>query len=71
MKYLFVLVIPIFTVGCASVSEYNQGCRDGIGAVRVDGYSVVPTEKSKNDFCSALDEDRRTKDRLERQGNIK
>jgi hypothetical protein len=70
MKYFMLLGFTLLT-SCASVSEYNQGCRDGIGAVRVDGYSVVPTEKSKNDFCSALDEDRRTKDRLERQGNIK
>jgi len=66
MKYLFVLLIILFS-GCASVSEYNQGCRDGIGGVRVDGRSVVPSEKSKNDFCNALDQLHKQGKQIERE----
>lgn len=68
MKYLLAFVVCMFMVGCASISEYNQGCRDGVGAVRVNGQSIVPNEKSKNKFCDALDEEHRAEKKLERQG---
>ena len=65
MKYLFVLMVFIFS-GCASISEYNQGCRDGVKGVLADDSS-----RDINKYCDGLDVAHREKERLERQGNRK
>lgn len=46
-----ILLISSLLTGCASVSEYNQGCRDGLEKV----YPVNYQKESRNAFCSELD----------------
>ena len=49
-------------VGCASVSEYGQGCREGIDAVSHLEYGAVVKT------CSELESLHNQKEKLERQG---
>lgn len=62
MKYVLGLMICCSMVGCASVSEYAQGCREGIDAVSHMEYgSVIKT-------CNELESLHNQKEKLERQG---
>lgn len=53
MKY-FILFTLIFS-GCASISEYNQGCRDGISSVNINHQGMLGPSKGIDDFCDGLD----------------
>jgi hypothetical protein len=61
----FILLLLLFT-GCSTISEYNQGCRDGIWAVRINGVGPLGSEKHRDEFCNGLDIQHRTKLALER-----
>lgn len=63
MKYLIVLVIAFMISGCASVSEYNQGCRDGVEGIGLE----KATKDGINGYCNELDALHRQKERM-RQG---
>lgn len=56
MKYLILFIIPIIS-GCATISEYNQGCRDGL-------YSLSQEQNTVETICNELDF-RRNKKNLE------
>lgn len=61
MKIVLCLLVLLFT-GCATISDYNQGCRDGISASD-DKYS----EKDRNRLCDDLDQAHRAKEADKRQ----
>lgn len=46
MKLLILVLLTL--TGCSTISEYNQGCRDGVSAVQ--GHS-----ESTNKLCDGLD----------------
>ncbi len=48
MKYL--IILSMLFSGCATVSEYQKGCRDGIEAVAKNSL-----ERDRNAFCYALE----------------
>lgn len=60
MKKLIVLGLFALT-GCASVSEYNQGCRDGVNEAIADlgkvtaAFGVEVKAKNVDENCSDLD----------------
>ena len=50
MKVSILLIMVSVLVGCASVSPYNQGCRDGI-----QSYNTLGDSKDLNKFCDDLE----------------
>ena len=69
MKYLFVLALLMS--GCAHVSEYNQGCRDGVTeAARLRGdssmsggsHDIGVNEGVTEYFCNMLDARRKNQE---------
>lgn len=57
----------IFLTGCATVSEYNKGCRDGINSVRVDGQSLQGDHETPEQFCNRLDQRHQSENRVDSQ----
>ena len=53
MKYLAILLLVMS--GCASLSEYNKGCRDGIKLYSVGNGTFTKDQSSNEEFCNALD----------------
>lgn len=51
MKYFYVAILAGFLAGCAHISEYNQGCRDGVTII---GLENATKEKIDN-YCNILD----------------
>jgi uncharacterized protein YceK len=65
MKKLLICLIALSSLaGCASISEYNKGCRDGVKTYGSSGLN----EKTINEGCDALDAKQRAEQRSERQG---
>lgn len=60
MKY--VMIGMFFLSSCASVSPYNQGCRDGmevaINALKAKGYPFRLKPDGRDKVCSDLDNNR-------------
>jgi len=50
-----ILLIALMLTGCASVSDYNQGCRDGVEGVGFRGYEA----KEINKYCDGLEAKRK------------
>jgi len=50
MKLVAIFALSIAMTGCAHISEYNQGCRDGL---ENSGFGVLPSWRDK--FCNDLD----------------
>ena len=51
-KYIFLsLVISTILTGCASVSPYGQGCRDGVNGIGLEKGS----EKAIDQYCDGLE----------------
>lgn len=74
------LLILLLSSGCASISEYNQGCRDGITestaakdegmvhTMQFDGVSAIGRNKEvTNYYCDMLYAKRREEQRLRRE----
>lgn len=63
MKKIY-LLIGLFALlsGCSTVSQYDQGCRDGIDGIRING-SELATEEYRHNYCDGLE----AKKNLERQ----
>lgn len=55
MKYIYLLTL--FLVGCsgAKISDYNQGCRDGINAFVEQSLHAGIEEKVVEKGCDGLD----------------
>lgn len=66
MKYIIVLCLLL--TGCATVSEYDQGCRDGIESVRINGNGPVGSKEGRERFCDDLDRLHRDKKEVEGRG---
>lgn len=49
---LLIMFITISLVGCSTVSDYNQGCRDGVTGLGVKTKNVNP-------YCDGLDQIRK------------
>lgn len=61
MKKLFCLIVLALS-GCASVSEYNQGCRDGVGGMRNMFSNVVFAEPQMVEYyCNSVEHTREQK----------
>ncbi len=57
MKYLIVLCLLLS--GCATVSEYNQGCRDGIGLLPENWNGGPMSEPDMvNHYCNSIERKR-------------
>lgn len=57
MKYMYILTL--FLVGCSSakISDYNQGCRDGINAFVEQALAPRQVNQDKLEkACTNLDE---------------
>ena len=59
MKTTICLVMLIFTVlstlsGCATVSEYNKGCRDAMANILVNGVGQLGTPEVQEQYCNGL-----------------
>jgi uncharacterized protein YceK len=64
MKKLLICLIALTSLaGCASISEYNKGCRDGVKTYGSSGLD----EKTIDEGCNALDAKQRA-EQHERQG---
>lgn len=50
-----ILLVALMLTGCASVSDYNQGCRDGVIGVGFKNYS----EKEVNKYCDGVEAKRK------------
>jgi hypothetical protein len=59
MKYL--LIPLILLSGCATVSEYNQGCRDALTAAYGQPESIT------NPYCDYLDKEHQMKKNLQKK----
>lgn len=71
---MFGTLILLVTASCASISEYNQGCRDGLGGIRVfngDIYLNSQIErqnlKEYEEYCDQLEEKRTLDRQIKRQ----
>ena len=61
MKYLIVLVIFCFS-GCAHVSEYGQGCRDGVKGLepQLTGLGLILSEPDMiSHYCDQVESRRK------------
>lgn len=68
MRIFIAILLAIFS-GCATVSEYNQGCRDGVTVKNVLLYDdTKQSEKEISDFCDKLDSQHRAQMRREHPG---
>lgn len=73
MKYISILFLCV--TGCAHVSEYNQGCRDGVTEVvqlrndrAGDGvYAVGYNKEVTAYFCDSLDAAHQKNDKKDRK----
>lgn len=63
MKTTLCLLALLFT-GCASISDYNRGCRDGIKELPIDSSSEF-----REKYCNALDQKYRIKKIQDREDN--
>lgn len=61
MKYLLVLLMAL--TGCASISEYNQGCREGLRGLPETNPSLIADEESIVYYCTELDANYRREQR--------
>ena len=51
MKFAIAIVILCVLSSCASISEYNQGCRDGVNGIGLENGSKEKIDR----YCSDLD----------------
>jgi hypothetical protein len=66
MKY--VIVLAALMSGCATVSEYNRGCRDGIS--NFDAFNDIKVvDERVNNYCDILEKLKDNEKRVERQMN--
>lgn len=49
-----IILVALMLTGCASVSEYNQGCRDGVSEL----YSASASKATK-EYCDGLEAKRK------------
>jgi hypothetical protein len=56
MKYLIIGLVILS--GCATVSEYNQGCRDGLNGLPVKPELAEVYDKAVIGYCNQLDSNR-------------
>ena len=49
-----IVLATLMLTGCASVSDYVQGCRDGVSGL----YSASPSKATK-DYCDGLEAKRK------------
>jgi hypothetical protein len=55
-----IILTALMLTGCASVSDYNQGCRDGINGLEgAPGLSV--DEKKTDKYCNDLENEHKLK----------
>lgn len=61
MKYLILSLL--FMCGCATVSDYNQGCRDGLdgAAVQLTQRNIKVDVGGRDRYCNHLEELRNKK----------
>ena len=65
MKVSYFIIGLFLLTGCASISEYNRGCRDGVTGIGLENAS-----KDKiNSYCNGLDSVHKDKEKLERPGS--
>ncbi len=73
MKFFYIAIMAGTLAACAHVSEYNQGCRDGVmTAFRLSDTPDNPRfgliglgkdQKVTDDFCTMLDSQHTRKER--------
>lgn len=66
MKLLFALMLVIFS-GCATVSEFDQGCREGKKQTIIN-YQLDETYKTVNEECDKLDAEHKAQMRKDHPG---
>ena len=64
---IVICIIVLSLSACASVSEYNQGCRDGIRSV-TDTFENV---KDVNGYCDKLDKTHSQSNRVMLERNFR
>ena len=55
MKTVIICLISLLFVGCASVSDYNQGCRDGVRVFLTQNLKAGYEDGWINKGCDALE----------------
>lgn len=68
MKKTLILFLLLSSTGCATaVSEYNQGCRDGIKAWTAEVQKVYVMDDVVEEGCNKMSAARENQKRLGRQ----
>jgi hypothetical protein len=56
-KIIFGTIILSILSGCATVSEYNQGCRDGIDEASKNPSGFLDVDaRQRDELCNKLDD---------------
>lgn len=59
LTLVIMIVVLLFLSGCSTVSEYQQGCLEGLKLVNSDLFENKGTwEKFKVEYCNSLDDAR-------------
>jgi hypothetical protein len=60
MKIVICLIVMSALTGCASISEYNQGCRDGI-----ENLKIGSLKQFRENYCNALDKQHKAEKKID------